>query len=101
MIVVCKFQVNKFDIQWNLGSRTNFSSKKRLGWWTACQIMNTQAGNSGKLRVSARDCQLLVNQLSFGLQTFQFTNGLQERIKFVNRGPTVYKRSPYNRPPRA
>jgi hypothetical protein len=27
--------------------------------------------------------------LDFGLRTFRFTNGLQERIKFVNRGPTV------------
>ena len=26
---------------------------------------------------------------SFGLRTFQFTNDLQERIKFVNRGLTV------------
>jgi hypothetical protein len=26
--------------------------------------------------------------LDFGLRTFRFTNGLQERIKFVNRGPT-------------
>jgi len=27
---------------------------------------------------------------SFGLQTFWFTNDLQERIKFVNRGLTVF-----------
>ena len=27
---------------------------------------------------------------SFGLQTFLFTNDLQERIKFVNQGLTVY-----------
>jgi hypothetical protein len=27
---------------------------------------------------------------SFGLQTFRFTNGLQERIKFVKQGSTVY-----------
>ena len=26
---------------------------------------------------------------SFGLRTFRFTNDLQERIKFVNRGLTV------------
>ena len=26
----------------------------------------------------------------FGLRTFRFTNDLQERIKFVNRGLTVY-----------
>jgi hypothetical protein len=43
------------------GSRTNFPSKKCLGWWTVSWIMNTQAGNSNKLRVSARECQLLVN----------------------------------------
>jgi hypothetical protein len=28
--------------------------------------------------------------LDFGLRKFRFTNGLQERIKFVNRGSTVY-----------
>jgi hypothetical protein len=27
--------------------------------------------------------------LDFGLRKFRFTNGLQERIKFVNRGPTL------------
>ena len=27
---------------------------------------------------------------SFGLRTFRFTNDLQERIKFVNRGLTVF-----------
>jgi hypothetical protein len=37
------------------GSRTNFPSKKRLGWRTVSRITNTQAGNSGKLRVSARE----------------------------------------------
>jgi hypothetical protein len=26
---------------------------------------------------------------NFGLRTFRVTNGLQERIKFVNRGSTV------------
>jgi hypothetical protein len=30
---------------------------------------------------------------SFGLRTFRFTNGLQEGIKFVNRGSTVYTRT--------
>jgi hypothetical protein len=42
-------------------SRTNFPSKKRLGWRTVSRITNTQADNSGKLRVSARECQFLVN----------------------------------------
>jgi hypothetical protein len=37
------------------GSRTNFPSKRRLGWRTVSRITNTQAGNSGKLRVSARE----------------------------------------------
>jgi hypothetical protein len=31
----------------------------------------------------------------FGLRTFRFTNGLQERIKFVNRGPTVQAKVKY------
>jgi hypothetical protein len=43
------------------GSRTNFPSKKRLGWRTVARVTNTQAGNSGKMRVSVRECQLLVN----------------------------------------
>jgi hypothetical protein len=77
-------------IEWNLGSWTNFWIKKCLGWRTVSRITNTQAGNSGKLRVSARECQLLVNWLSFSLRTFRFTNGLQERIKFVNRDSTVF-----------
>jgi hypothetical protein len=38
-------------------------------------------------------CRLTLAQytslLDFGLRTFRFMNGLQERIKFVNRGPTV------------
>jgi hypothetical protein len=38
-----------------------FSEQKRLGWRTVSRITNTKAGNSGKLRVSARECQLLVN----------------------------------------
>jgi hypothetical protein len=42
-------------VQEQFGLRTNFSSKKRLGWRTVSRITNTQAGNSGKLRVSARE----------------------------------------------
>jgi hypothetical protein len=61
-------------------SRTNFPSKKHLGWRTVSRVTNTKAGNNGKLRVSARECQLLVNYLSSGLRIFRFTNGLQERI---------------------
>jgi hypothetical protein len=38
-----------------------YSDQKRLGWRTVSRIMNTQAGNRGKLRVSALECQLLVN----------------------------------------
>jgi hypothetical protein len=30
-----------------------------------------------------------VGKISFGLQAFRVTNGLQEQIKFVNRGSTV------------
>jgi hypothetical protein len=55
------------------GSRTNFPSKKHLVWRTVSRITNTQAGNSGKLRVSALECQWLVNLVSvyehFGSQT--------------------------------
>jgi hypothetical protein len=38
-----------------------FRGKKRLGWQTVSRITNTQVGNRGKLRVSARERQLLVN----------------------------------------
>jgi hypothetical protein len=89
--------------QWNLGSRTPLFTNnsvyeqifraKRLGWRTVSRITNAQAGNSGKLRVSSVSCWL-TNLVSvyehFGSRTFRFTNGLQERIKFVNRGSTVY-----------
>jgi hypothetical protein len=37
------------------------------------------------------ECQLLVNFGSVHIPAwFRFTNGLQERIKFVNRGPIVF-----------
>jgi hypothetical protein len=69
-----------------------FSEQKSLGWRTVSRITNTQAGKSGKLRASARECQLLVNFGSVHIPAwFRFTNGLQERIKFVNRDPTVYQ----------
>jgi hypothetical protein len=44
-----------------LGSRKKFYEQKRLAWRKVSRITNTQAGNSGNLRVSARECQLLVN----------------------------------------
>jgi hypothetical protein len=45
--------------------------------------------------ISARvSCWLTLAQytslLDSGLRTFRFTNGLQERIKFMDRGPTVF-----------
>jgi hypothetical protein len=50
-----------------------FSEQKSLGWRTVSRITNTQAGNSGKLRISERECQLLVNLVSvyehFGSRT--------------------------------
>jgi hypothetical protein len=39
------------------------------------------------------------DQRSFGLRTFRVTNGLQERIKFVNRGSTVFSVGPQFHPP--
>jgi hypothetical protein len=70
-------------------SRTNFPSKERLGLRTR----NLATAASWEYRRGSVSCWLTLAQytslLDFGLRTFRFTNGLQERIKFVNRGPTV------------
>jgi hypothetical protein len=64
---------------------TNGFSDYEHASWQQRQAESISAGVS---------CWLILAQytslLDFGLWTFRFTNGLQERIKFVNRGPTVY-----------
>jgi hypothetical protein len=101
-----------FQTQWNLGSRTHlftdnsyngqfFRANKRLGWRTVSRITNTQAGNNSGSLATASSWEHRRGSVScwltdlfsvyehFGSRTFRFTNGLQERIKFVNRGSTV------------
>jgi hypothetical protein len=93
-------------MQWNLGSRTplftNISvheqifraKKSRMtngfsdyehASWQQRQAESISAGVSCCLTLAQ-----YTSLLDFGLRTFRFTNGLQERIKFVNRGPTVH-----------
>jgi len=53
-----------------------------------CKILNKQSSG-----VQERINPFYINSYgenSFGLRTFRFTNDLQERIKFVNRGLTVF-----------
>jgi hypothetical protein len=89
-------------IQWGLGSRTplfmNKLSEQKPSWmtnsfsdyehasWQQRQAESISAGVSYWLTLAQ-----YTSLLDFGLQTFRFTNSLQERIKFVNRGPTVYE----------
>jgi hypothetical protein len=42
------------------------------------------------LEINNEDVEESYGKNSFGLRTFRVTNGLQERIKFVNQGSTVY-----------
>jgi hypothetical protein len=69
-------------------SRTNFPSKKvsdhEHASWQQRQAESISAGVSCWLTLAQ-----YTSLLDLGLRTFRFTNGLQERIKFVNRGPTV------------
>jgi hypothetical protein len=59
------------------------------------RVTNTQAGNNGWRQAGSSGgresvaVELSLSTHSFGLRTFRVTNGLQERIKFVNRGSTV------------
>jgi hypothetical protein len=86
------------EIQWGLGSRTirvtntfseqktsrmtnGFSDYEHASW----QAESISAGVSCWLTLAK-----YTSLLDFRLRTFRFTNGLQERIKFVNRGPTVF-----------
>jgi hypothetical protein len=96
----------KYDIEWGLGSRTplftnirftnRFSEQKTFRMtngfsdyehasWQQRQADSISAGVSCWLALAQ-----YTSLLDFGLRTFRFTNGLQERFKFENRGPTVY-----------
>jgi hypothetical protein len=78
-----------------IGSRTNFPEKKLLGWRTVSRVTNTQADNNGWRQAGSIGgrasvaVKLSLSTHGFDLRTFRVTNGLQERIKFVNRGSTV------------
>jgi hypothetical protein len=88
------------EIQWGLGSQTprftnKFSEQKTSRMtngfkdyehasWQQRQAESISAGVSCWLTLAQ-----YTSLLDFSLRRFRFTNGLQERIKFVNRGPTV------------
>jgi hypothetical protein len=63
---------------------TNGVSDYEHAGWKQRQAESISAGVSWWLTLAQH-----TSLLDFGLRTFRFTNGLQERIKFVNRGPTV------------
>jgi hypothetical protein len=75
---------NKFSEQKTSRITNGFSDYEHASWQKR-QAESISAGVS---------CWLTMAQyiflLDFVLRTFRFTNGLQERIKLVNRGPTVY-----------
>jgi hypothetical protein len=78
------------------GSRTNFPSKKMsrmTNGFSDYEHASWQQRQAGSISAGV-SCWLTSAQytslLDFGLRTFRFTNGLQERIKFVNLGPTVF-----------
>jgi hypothetical protein len=64
---------------------TNGLSDYEHASWQQRQADSISAGVSCWLTMAQ-----YTSLLDFGLRTFRFTNGLQERIKFVNRGPTVF-----------
>jgi hypothetical protein len=64
---------------------TNGLSDYEHANWQQRQAESISAGVSCWLTLAR-----YISLLDFGLRTFRFTNGLQEQIKFVNRGPTVY-----------
>jgi hypothetical protein len=82
---------NKFSEQKPTRMTNGFSDYEHASW---------QQRQAERIR-TAVSCWLTLAQytslLDFGLRTFRFTNGLQERIKFVNRGPTVYISHPHSR----
>ena len=68
-------------------SQTIEEGVKNLCTKYCCKSLNEQSSG-----VQERINPFYVNSYgenSFGLRTFRFTNDLQERIKFVNRGLTV------------
>jgi hypothetical protein len=75
---------NKFSEQ-KMSRMTNGFSDYEHASWQQWQAESISAGVSRWLTLTQ-----YTYLLDFGLRTFRFTNGLQERIKFVNRGPTVY-----------
>jgi hypothetical protein len=74
---------NKFSEQ-KTSRMTNGLSDYEHASWQKRQIESISAGVSCWLTLAQ-----YTSLLDFGLRTFRFTNGLHERIKFVNRGPTV------------
>jgi hypothetical protein len=82
-----------------IGSQTNFPKKKKPSRVTNGVSSNEHASRQQQLATSCKYRQESVSccvirsvhstQNSFSLQTFRVTNGLQERIKFVNQGSTV------------
>jgi hypothetical protein len=63
---------------------TNCFSDYEHASWQQRQAESISAGVSCCLTLAQ-----YTSLLDFGLRKFRFTNGLQERIKFVNRGATV------------
>jgi hypothetical protein len=87
-----------------LSSRTNFpKKKKRIGSRTVSRVTNTEAGNNGWRQVGSIGgrvsvaVKLSLSTHSFGLRTFRVTNGLQERIKFENRGSAALETLKYHK----
>jgi hypothetical protein len=75
---------NKFSEQ-KMSRMTNGFSDYKHASWQQRQAESISAGVSFWLTLAQ-----YTSLLDFGLRTFQFMNGLQEQIKFVNGGPTVY-----------
>jgi hypothetical protein len=74
---------NKFSEQKTSRMTNGFSDYEHASWQQR-QAESISAGVSCWLTLAQ-----YTSLLDLGLRTFRFTNGLQERIKFVNRGPTV------------
>ena len=68
-------------------SQTTEEEVKNLCTKYCCKSLNKQS--SGVQERINPFCINSYGENSFGLRTFRFTNDLQERIKFVNRGLTV------------
>jgi hypothetical protein len=74
---------NKFSEQ-KMSRMTNGFSDYEHASWQQQQAESISAGVSCWLTLAQ-----YTSLLDFSLQKFRFTNGLHERIKFVNRGRTV------------